>query len=692
MNLADILKDIGNEGVFQVIALLTLAMPKLPMQWSMTVMSYAAYEPEWCCVPQDIRVDKNCNAQPSYKSTYGNCDLNSTVCSRKVFLASDDASTAVTEWDLVCEKQWIVSSLSAIQMGGVMVGALVSGFLSDVFGRKKVHFLSILVHALLNLGAGFSNSWQLFAVFRFFIGGAIGSYLVVHVPYILEFVSPRWRVIPASLPFAALGASLLPMAAWLLPDWRWMHFICAILCAPFLIGYFFLPESMRWLTVKGRVEDAAKVIEQIARINKKQYNADKCFKKIQKIAQKEKELVEKGKKYSYLDVYRGWKMARLTLTLQFVWFTTSLVGYGIILGISELAGNVYLNMFLVEAVEIPFIVATYYFSNRIGRRITALVYFILCTLTALAALIFHLTPSMPYRETAITVMCICCRSFVSAAAAVFIVVSTEVYPTVIRTLGYGAANTAAKIGGVLAPFLINMDTIPTVSYSVIFGTCLLCVAAVLSLSETKNMQMEDTLVKAGSKASLLSSLSVSSETTRGKRRRSSAQTRLIIDIDTDLIHHRSYSEYDDEDDDDETDDTGLVKEQEKVKENSALLHQRHKMYDPALASSGQPEVQEIESLRNTVTDTQTLNDNIYQSDIGRTSNDSVFIGGPVAETVTEIQQSKAAQKPDVALSSVDERGVAETHVHRTVNAGAVKSDPSIRDGRDKNNAKFVQEY
>ncbi|BFZ06597.1 hypothetical protein BsWGS_09635 [Bradybaena similaris] len=374
MNLADILKDIGNEGLFQIIALLTLAMPKLPMQWSMTVMSYAAYEPEWCCVPQDVKVDKNCDVQflslspngtrPSYKSTYGNCDLNSTVCSRDVFLASDDASTAVTEWDLVCEKQWIVSSLSAIQMGGVMIGALVSGSLSDVFGRKKVHFVSILVHALLNLGAGFSNSWQLFAAFRFFIGAAIGSYLVVHVPYILEFVSPRWRVIPASLPFAAIGASLLPMAAWLLPDWRWMHFICAILCTPFLLGYFFLPESMRWLTVKGKVEEAAKVVEQIARINKKEYDQDKCFKKIQKIAQRERELLEKGKKYSYLDVYRGWKMARLTLTLQFVWFTTSLVGYGIILGISDLAGNVYLNMFLVEAVEIPFIVATYYFSNR----------------------------------------------------------------------------------------------------------------------------------------------------------------------------------------------------------------------------------------------------------------------------------------------------------------------------------------
>lgn len=47
------------------------------------------------------------------------------------------------------------------------------------------------------------------------------------------------------------------------------------------VVFSFLPESMRWLTVKGKVEEAAKVVEQIARINKKEYDQDKCFKKIQ---------------------------------------------------------------------------------------------------------------------------------------------------------------------------------------------------------------------------------------------------------------------------------------------------------------------------------------------------------------------------------------------------------------------------
>lgn len=123
------------------------------------------------------------------------------------------------------------------------------------------------------------------------------------------------------------------------------------------------------------------------------------------------------------------------------------------------------------------------------------------------------------------------------------------------------------------------------AYSVLFGTCLLCVGAVLSLSETKNIVMEDTLEKAGSKSSLLSSLSASLGQ-RPASRRSSSQARIIIDLDTDLIHHRSYSEFDDENEDDD-DDAHLDEEDNKKLEGAPLLQRGHQMYDPALASAGQ---------------------------------------------------------------------------------------------------------
>lgn len=97
--------------------------------------------------------------------------------------------------------------------------------------------------------------------------------------------------------------------------------------------------------------------------------------------------------------------------------------------------------------------------------------------------------------------------------------------------------------------------------------------------------MEDTLEKSGSKLSTSSSFGCSMEKSRSLRR-SVSQPRIIIDFDTDLIHHRSYSEFED-DNNDESDEVKLVRRTKKGREKAPLLKQRHLMYDPALASCDQ---------------------------------------------------------------------------------------------------------
>lgn len=79
------------------------------------------------------------------------------------------------QWLLVCDRKWIPGTITTIQMCGLLVGALVMGQLADIFGRRRLLYLAYSLLLAVSLGSAFANSWQLFAVFRFFIGALVGS-------------------------------------------------------------------------------------------------------------------------------------------------------------------------------------------------------------------------------------------------------------------------------------------------------------------------------------------------------------------------------------------------------------------------------------------------------------------------------------------------------------------------------------
>lgn len=78
-----------------------------------------------------------------------------------------------------------------------------------------------------------------------------------------------------------------------------------------------MPESARWLAVKGRLEEAEAVIELVARVNRRQKPPD-TLDRLRKVMEKEQKTGQ-GRRYTYIDVYRGWRMAFTSLVLNFMW-------------------------------------------------------------------------------------------------------------------------------------------------------------------------------------------------------------------------------------------------------------------------------------------------------------------------------------------------------------------------------------
>ena len=73
-------------------------------------------------------------------------------------------------------------------MCGVLCGALITGQLADMIGRRKTLFATYTLLLLVSLGSAFVTAWEAFAALRFVIGALVGGMSFLQFPYFSVFV------------------------------------------------------------------------------------------------------------------------------------------------------------------------------------------------------------------------------------------------------------------------------------------------------------------------------------------------------------------------------------------------------------------------------------------------------------------------------------------------------------------------
>ena len=91
------------------------------------------------------------------------------------------------QFSLVCDRAWLPSTITSVQMAGLFVGHILCGQMADLIGRKKPFFLSLLAMGILNLVCAFSTSWIMLAVIRFLLGVSVGFEFTVQYNIAAEF-------------------------------------------------------------------------------------------------------------------------------------------------------------------------------------------------------------------------------------------------------------------------------------------------------------------------------------------------------------------------------------------------------------------------------------------------------------------------------------------------------------------------
>lgn len=113
-----------------------------------------------------------------------------------------------------------------LQMAGMLIGGIVWGIMGDKRGRLSVLFGSILIYSLANIGNGFVNSLEAYAVLRFIAGFGLAGELGAGITLVTEILPNKIRGYGATLvaTMGVMGALLAYLISFFF-DWRISYFI-----------------------------------------------------------------------------------------------------------------------------------------------------------------------------------------------------------------------------------------------------------------------------------------------------------------------------------------------------------------------------------------------------------------------------------------------------------------------------------
>jgi MFS family permease len=159
-------------------------------------------------------------------------------------------------------------------LAGAVAGALLFGYLTDRLGRRKLFLVTLAVYSLATLATAFAWDFASFMAFRFVTGLGIGGEYAAINSAVDELIPGKVRgtvdlVVNATFWLGAAAGSLASLAllnmGWIPINrgWRIAFATAALLGIVVLFLRLSVPESPRWLMLRGREKEADEIVKGI---------------------------------------------------------------------------------------------------------------------------------------------------------------------------------------------------------------------------------------------------------------------------------------------------------------------------------------------------------------------------------------------------------------------------------------------
>ena len=276
------------------------------------------------------------------------------------------------------DNSWI-EIITTAGLVGAVIGAMFSGRIADIVGRKKVILAAAIIFIIGAVWSGASPSPLMLVFARLFLGIAIGVSSFAVPLYIAE-ISPtksRGQMVSMFQLLITIGimVSYLSDSAFAVPDghpdfnscWRPMFYVGVIPAIIMFIGMAFLPETPRWLISKGHEEKCREVLQKV-----------EDPELVEEVISKMKEDIEADKtnKVKWNEVFKKWLRVPLIIAVG-IMFVQQFTGINTIIyyspkiflmsGFADAQAAVWASV-SVGVVNVAFTILSLFMIDKLGRR------------------------------------------------------------------------------------------------------------------------------------------------------------------------------------------------------------------------------------------------------------------------------------------------------------------------------------
>ena len=281
--------------------------------------------------------------------------------------------------------------------------------------------------------------------------------------------------------------------SWLAEFFRYWRHLSIVTALPGFVLFYLVkqsPESPRWLYTNNRITEAENILKNIGRGNGKSESELELV--LEPVVTNEDNVRNEG----FMRMIKSGVVMKRVGSMMVVFFTGSLVYFGITFGTQQLGGSVYTNLQLSALSEIPggFIGFIIMQTPFMGRKRTLMLFLMLVGFGSYLLDVYHLNGDSKRTIAFLS------KTLIEGTWAVNNPYSIELFPTSVRSVALGMLNFSSQLSGVLAPFLQDFGKVlidpddpdaPFVFYAIV--ALLSCVMVGAMLPETLNAKTHDTI-------------------------------------------------------------------------------------------------------------------------------------------------------------------------------------------------------